>query len=64
MPPTAVEIVIEVDDQDFAAEVERVTTSGWPLSAEPERQPWGLTDFRVRDPDGYYVRLTDRNGSN
>jgi catechol 2,3-dioxygenase-like lactoylglutathione lyase family enzyme len=22
------------------------------------RQPWGLTDFRVLDPDGYYVRLT------
>jgi hypothetical protein len=22
------------------------------------RQPWGLTDFRVADPDGYYVRFT------
>ena len=22
------------------------------------RQPWGLTDFRVVDPDGYYIRVT------
>lgn len=22
------------------------------------RQSWGLTDFRVRDPDGYYIRVT------
>jgi lactoylglutathione lyase len=21
-------------------------------------QPWGLTDFRVVDPDGYYIRVT------
>ena len=21
-------------------------------------QPWGLTDFRVVDPDGYYIRIT------
>lgn len=22
-------------------------------------QPWGLTDFRLVDPDGYYVRVTN-----
>ncbi|MBX3486123.1 VOC family protein [Phenylobacterium sp.] len=26
-------------------------------------QPWGLTDFRVSDPDGYYVRVTGPSGS-
>ncbi len=23
-------------------------------------RPWGLTDFRVADPDGYYLRITSR----
>ncbi|WP_350223849.1 hypothetical protein [Rhizobium sp. CNPSo 3490] len=31
--------------------------SGWPLSALA-MQPWGLPDFRLVDPDGYYVRVT------
>lgn len=24
-------------------------------------QPWGLTDFRLVDPDGYYLRITGRS---
>ena len=23
-------------------------------------RPWGLRDFRVLDPAGYYLRITDR----
>ncbi|MGO1165182.1 MAG: VOC family protein [Janibacter sp.] len=29
------------------------------VRAERDRE-WGLTDFRVHDPDGYYLRITDR----
>ena len=25
-------------------------------------RPWGLTDFRILDPAGYYLRITSRAG--
>ena len=28
--------------------------------SEPADQPWGLRDFRLTDPDGYYLRITTR----
>jgi len=54
-----VEIVVEVDDVDaaFARARDAAVTHGGqvePLAA----RPWGLTDFRLIDPDGYYVRVT------
>jgi lactoylglutathione lyase len=51
-----VEIVLEADDVE--AVYARVQESGYPLSSPLTRQPWGLTDFRVADPDGYYWRIT------
>jgi lactoylglutathione lyase len=60
LPPTGVELVLEVDD--VRAERDAVTAAGWPLSADLQRRPWGLTDFRILDPDGYYLRITDRAG--
>jgi len=57
-PPQGVEIVIEVDDVDLEAAA--VTDAGWPLDAPVSEQPWGLRDFRVVDPDGYYIRVTSR----
>lgn len=53
-----VEIVLEVDDVD--AMYQHVVAQQWPRSAELARRPWGLTDFRVADPDGYYWRVTSR----
>jgi predicted enzyme related to lactoylglutathione lyase len=57
-PPTGVEIVLEVDD--VAAERDRVVAAGWPLEQDLADRPWGLTDFRIIDPDGYYLRVTSR----
>lgn len=57
-PPTGTEIVLEVDDIDD--EWELVQASGWPIDAPLKARPWGLRDFRVVDPDGYYLRLTHR----
>ena len=51
-----VEIVLEVDDLSAAAA--RVTAAGYPLSEPPQRRAWGLADFRLFDPDGYYLRIT------
>jgi len=51
-----VEIVLEVPDVDAAwAAVQRV---GHTVAEPPGERPWGLRDFRVTDPDGYYVRVT------
>jgi lactoylglutathione lyase len=51
-----VEIVLETPDLD--ALYERVQRSGYPLAAPMQDRPWGLRDFRVADPDGYYLRIT------
>lgn len=52
------EIVIEVADVGnyYAA----VQASGWAVSSPLQKRSWGLTDFRVIDPDGYYLRITSR----
>jgi lactoylglutathione lyase len=57
-PPAGVELVLEVDD--VAGERDRVLAAGWPLEEDLQERPWGLTDFRILDPAGYYLRLTDR----
>jgi catechol 2,3-dioxygenase-like lactoylglutathione lyase family enzyme len=53
-----IEIVLEVDDIEEI--YEHVKLQNWPLPDKLQRQPWGLTDFRVLDPDGYYIRITTR----
>lgn len=53
-----IELVLEVTE--IKALYERVLSANWPLSSELQHQPWGLTDFRVLDPDGYYWRITTR----
>lgn len=52
-----VEIVLEVDD--LAAVYGHVQAQGYPIIEPLQRRPWGSTDFRLVDPDGYYLRLTD-----
>jgi catechol 2,3-dioxygenase-like lactoylglutathione lyase family enzyme len=47
-PPVGVELVLEVDDLDAERE----------LTDELTERPWGLRDFRLLDPDGYYWRIT------
>lgn len=55
-PKKGVEIVIEVDD--LAKERERIVGKGWKLDTDIKARPWGLADFRLVDPDGYYLRIT------
>ena len=50
-----VEIVLETDD--LTALHDRCAAAG--VVAEPlQSRPWGLADFRITDPDGYYLRIT------
>ena len=51
------EIVLEVDDID--AFHDQVRAAGYPVLEDLQDRPWGLRDFRVADPDGYYLRLTN-----
>jgi catechol 2,3-dioxygenase-like lactoylglutathione lyase family enzyme len=60
LPPAGVELVLEVDD--VGAERDQVIAAGWPLSEDLQDRPWGLTDFRILDPAGYYLRITQRAG--
>jgi lactoylglutathione lyase len=50
------EIVMEVDD--LSAAHRRVLDSAHPVFEPPQQRPWGLWDFRIVDPDGYYLRFT------
>jgi lactoylglutathione lyase len=58
LPPAGVELVLEVDD--VAGERDRVVAAGWPLEQDLQDRPWGLTDFRIIDPAGYYLCVTSR----
>jgi lactoylglutathione lyase len=51
-----VEIVLEVDDVDEWHT--RVGASGHPILESLHDRPWGLRDFRIADPDSYYLRIT------
>lgn len=55
-PPRGVEIVIEV--ADVAGERDHVAAR-WPIEEDLIARPWGLRDFRVLDPAGYYLRVTE-----
>ena len=56
-PGRGVEIVLEVGDVE--ARYTHVQSQNWPTSPL-QRQPWGLVDFRLVDPDGYYLRVTSK----
>lgn len=51
-----VEIVLEVEN--LKATYDNVVTKGYPIQADLAKQPWGDEDFRIVDPDGYYLRIT------
>lgn len=53
--------MLEVDD--LVAEYDHLVAVGWPLEAPLQQRPWGLTDFRILDPGGHHLRITNRVGS-
>lgn len=56
--PIGTEIVLEVDN--IGGERDRLVDAGVDLATDLQRRPWGLEDFRLSDPDGYYYRFTSR----
>lgn len=59
-PGIGVELVLEVDDVEAAYERVSGRIGDHEARLEPiVERPWGVRDFRVADPDGYYVRVTE-----
>jgi len=55
-----IEIGVVVADLDKAyAEAVKLKDKGWPISAGIVKRPWGVRDFRVLAPEGYYFRFTE-----
>ncbi len=52
------EIVLEVDN--IQGMFDRVKASRHRIMSPLRKRPWGATDFRIADPDGYYLRITSR----
>lgn len=53
-----VEIVAMVDDIDAYYEKIKGSVN---IVGELQTQPWGLKDFRVADPFGFYLRFTEKH---
>jgi lactoylglutathione lyase len=53
---TGVEISIQVTDVD--AEHIRAKTAGLNIVKGIQDRPWKARDFRLADPDGYFLRIT------
>lgn len=51
-----IEIVLEVEE--IHAFYKKIVSKGYPIETELAKKPWGLEDFRLLDPDGYYFRIT------
>lgn len=54
-----VEIVLEVEDIEKL--YDEVRSKNYPIERELGKREWGLTDFRIVDPDGYYLRPTSKH---
>ena len=52
-----IEIVLEVDELD--AVYSHIQEQNWPIADHLAERPWGSRDFRVVDPDGYYLRINE-----
>ncbi len=53
-----VEIVLEVGDVHTM--YEHTQSCDYPIEEPLQKRSWGLTDFRIVDPDGYYLRISSR----
>lgn len=53
-----VEIVFEVDDIDEV--YKHIQRKNYPIETDIKTREWGKRDFRITDPDGYYIRVTTK----
>lgn len=54
-----VELILSVEDVNYHyKQITNVTPEV--IESPIKHQSWGATDFRVIDPDGYYIRITSK----
>ena len=58
-----VEIVLELDDLDELVALHEHCRERGAVSEPLQLRSWGLRDFRLADPDGYYLRITHGNAT-
>jgi len=56
-PPVGVELVLVVDD--VGHELNRIRDRGWAIEEGLTSRSWGARDFRLLDPSGYYITITE-----
>ncbi len=56
-PPVGVELVLVVDD--VIRELDRIRDRGWAIEEGLTSRPWGARDFRLLDPSGYYITVSE-----
>lgn len=56
-PSPATRLLLQV--RDVAHERRRLGALGVPIDEEPVRQPWGLVEMVVRDPDGLRIVIVE-----
>lgn len=54
-----VEIVLEVDDIQWI--YNKVKRAKVEIESDLKERSWGLKDFRLIDPNGYYIRVTSKS---
>jgi uncharacterized glyoxalase superfamily protein PhnB len=45
--------------RDVAAEHDRLAAEGVPIRRPPQREPWGLVELWIEDPDGLPIVLVE-----
>jgi catechol 2,3-dioxygenase-like lactoylglutathione lyase family enzyme len=50
-------IALWLQVRDVVAEVDRLAAAGVPVLREPRREPWGLVEAWIADPDGVRIVL-------
>ena len=53
-----IEIVLEVSNVEESFERASLDDSGWLIVEGLRKQSWGLIDFRMTHPDGFYFRIS------
>ena len=56
-PPSGMALWLQV--RDVAAEHDRLATAGVPVLQPPRREPWGLIEAWIADPDGVRIVLVE-----
>ncbi len=56
-PPEGVALWLQV--RDVHTEYARLTAAGVPVLREPKREPWGLIEAWIADPDGLRIVLVE-----